>query len=199
MKPATWLRRTTKGEENHFRSPDRPVDRRRGKGILPTAKSTCHIPLLASRSRRRRRGSRRRRRPRRWSWLGNSKQGSEIANRGTVEREIRSVRRRNRVRQIVAAAGRQRWQSPIPFDELQNRSVIGISVIDVTVLGKRRHRDQNRARPITEEIDGLNVPRIVQATAFIKCDEDRGIFPQLIVVPHAVNYFADERLVQRGC
>ena len=50
--------------------------------------------------------------------------------------------------------------------------MIGISVADVAAFGKWRDHDQGNTRTVAEEVDGLNVARIIVTTPFIEGDDN---------------------------
>ncbi len=99
----------------------------------------------------------------------------QIAQRRTVKRNVRIAFRRNRVWKIVPAANRQRSQTPIPLDELQDRDMVPISVVDVAALGEVRNDDERNAWPIAKEIQRLHVSGVIETTAFVEGDDERGL------------------------
>jgi hypothetical protein len=80
--------------------------------------------------------------------------------------------------QIVAATRRQRLQAPVALDELQDRSMVGIGVIDEAFLGERRHCDQHRARSVAEKVDRLDIAGIIVAARLVEGDQDCGLLLQ---------------------
>ena len=58
----------------------------------------------------------------------------QIANRGAIQWHVWIAKERNGVGKIVSAACRKRVQIPVPFDELQDRNVIRVRVVDVAAL-----------------------------------------------------------------
>ena len=91
-----------------------------------------------------------------------SKHVSQVADCRAVDRKIRRGRKSLRIRQIVAAPLGERLQPPVELDELQDRGVIRIGMIDVAVFREGRYRDHNRAGTIAEKVDWLYISRIVQ-------------------------------------
>src|ERR1700716_1344041 len=89
-----------------------------------------------------------------------------------VSRHVRIVLRRLRVGQIVAAAGRQRLELPIALDELQDRDVIAITMVDLSAGRIRRENQQRNARSIAEKVERLDEARVPVTTGLIKGDED---------------------------
>src|SRR5271169_6230554 len=73
---------------------------------------------------------------------------------------------------VVAAAGGQRSQTPVPFDELGQRDVVGIAVVHVAAGGEGGHDDQWNPSAIAEEVERLNVAGIIVAAALVEGDED---------------------------
>src|SRR5215510_3315613 len=69
----------------------------------------------------------------------------EIADRRLVRGNVWIVVAAPGVRQVVAAAARQRLEAPIALDEFQDRDVIGIAVHDPAALREGRDRDQRNA------------------------------------------------------
>src|SRR5690349_6057610 len=50
--------------------------------------------------------------------------------------------------------------------------MVGVSVADVAALGKRRNDDERNARPVTEEVQRLNVTGVVVTAALVKGDDE---------------------------
>ena len=96
----------------------------------------------------------------------------QIIERRAVGRHVRIVLRRLRVGKIVTAAGRQRLELPVALDELQDRDVVAITVMDLSAGRIRRENQQRNARPIAEEVERLDEARVPVATGLIKGDED---------------------------
>src|SRR5215471_8425971 len=80
----------------------------------------------------------------------------QVADGRAVQRYVRIVFRGNRIRQIVAAAAGQRFQVPIALDELHDRCVIGIGMVNVAALGKGRNHDERNARSIAKKVERLH-------------------------------------------
>src|SRR5437899_1088642 len=66
-------------------------------------------------------------------------QGHQVAERRAVAGYVRLWRR---VRQVVLAEAGQRGQAPVLFDELQDRDVVVVGVVDRAVPRPRGHHDQ---------------------------------------------------------
>jgi hypothetical protein len=77
----------------------------------------------------------------------------EIADRRTIFRHISVSVFSDRVWQSVAAAMRNRGKIPVLFDELQQRDMIVVGVIDISLLGTRfwrcgvLHQHQSQRHP----------------------------------------------------
>ena len=97
----------------------------------------------------------------------------QIAEGWAVEWHVGIIGVRNRIREIIAAPRRQGLQVPIALDEFQNRDVIGVCVVHMPALGKRRDDNQRYARTVAEEIERLNVTGIVEAAALVQRDDKR--------------------------
>jgi hypothetical protein len=69
--------------------------------------------------------------------------------------------------------------------------VVRIAVRDVTGLRIRRNHNQWNARSVTEEIERLNVTRIVVAAALVHRDKDRRGLPNFRIAPHLINDLFD--------
>src|SRR5579862_184263 len=95
----------------------------------------------------------------------------QIAEGRAVERHVGIVLLDSRIREVIPAPLSERFQLPIALDEFQNRDVIGIRVVYMPALRKRRDDDQRDARTVAEEIERLNVTRIVKSAALIHRDD----------------------------
>src|SRR6202043_3972242 len=62
------------------------------------------------------------------------------------------ARGRDRVGKIVPAATGNRWQVPVSVDELDQRNVVPVAVIDVAARRIRRDDEQWNAGAVTEEV-----------------------------------------------
>jgi hypothetical protein len=103
----------------------------------------------------------------------------EVVDRRPVDAEPRGASRGNRVREVVAAAVRDRRQAPVLLDELQDGHVVGVVVRDVTARRVRRDRDERDARAVAEEVERLHVAGVPVAAALVERDEDGGVLPEL--------------------
>src|SRR6266852_1013917 len=84
----------------------------------------------------------------------------QVVERRAVGRHIRIVLRDFRVGKIVTAAGRQRLELPVALDELQDRNVVAITVMDLSAGRIRRENQQRNTRPIAEEVERLDEARV---------------------------------------
>ena len=133
-------------------------------------------------------------------------QGSEIEHRGQVANRWRigwqvGVRRigHDRIGQTVATAVGQRLQAPVVLNEFQDRRVVVIDVVDVALLGVRRHHEQRNAWAVTEEVQLLNAPAVEVAASFVRGDEDGGVGPQGRLRLHQVDEALQKAFVIRWC
>src|SRR5712692_4738162 len=92
----------------------------------------------------------------------------EIAERRTVERHVGIIVVDDRVRKIIAAAMRQRFQVPVAFDELQNRDVVRVGVADVPTAAKGRNHNERNARTIAKKVQRLNVAGVIVTASFVE-------------------------------
>src|SRR6266478_5747141 len=99
----------------------------------------------------------------------------KIAEGRAIRRHIRIVVVLRRIRKIIPAPTGQRLQMPVSLDELQNRDVVCICMVNVPALGERRHNDQRDARPIAEEVQRLDIAGVIVTTAFIEGDDESGV------------------------
>src|SRR5262249_6426754 len=118
----------------------------------------------------------------------------EITDGRAVERHIGIVVIDDRVRQIVAAAACQRLQMPVALDELHNRGVVGIGVVDVASLGEGRDDDERNARPITKKVERLHEARVVVASDFVHGNDERGILGKFGMPLEPIEDAVNERL-----
>ena len=109
-------------------------------------------------------------------------QVKEIVDGRAVDRHIGVARRCNRVGKVVTAAACDSLQAPVPLDELQDRNVVGIRVVNVPRFYVGRHGEEDDTRAVAEVIERLYVAGIIVTAAFILGDEDRGVFPELRVL-----------------
>jgi len=66
----------------------------------------------------------------------------EIADRRSVSRNIGINSCCRRIRQFVAAAARERTESPVCLDKLQDRTVVIAGVVDEPILRVGRYHHQ---------------------------------------------------------
>ena len=62
--------------------------------------------------------------------------------------------------------------------------MVAVAVVHMALLRERRDDDHRNARAIPEEVDGLDITRVVIAAAFIHRDENRRLRPELLVAFH---------------
>ena len=98
--------------------------------------------------------------------------------------------------QVVTAAAGQRLQIPVALDELQDRDVIRVSVVDVAAFGEGRNYYQRDARSIAEEINGLHEAGVKISAALVKGDEDGSFLPQLWAGLDTIHNFLHESFKQ---
>src|SRR5215813_13909867 len=115
------------------------------------------------------------------------KQVEQVSNGRAVDRNIRISLLLNWIGEIVPATRSQRTQSPIPLDELQDRDVVGVSVVDVATLGEVRYNNQWNPWSVAEEVERLNVSGIIVAAAFVQGDHQGCACKQLGIRLQAVN------------
>src|ERR1700709_1931078 len=96
----------------------------------------------------------------------------QIAKRRAVGRHVRIFFRGLRVGQVVTAAIRQRLELPVAFDELQDRDMVAIAVMDLAAGRIRREDQQRDTRSVAEEVDRLDEARIPVTTGLVEGDED---------------------------
>src|SRR5579863_221186 len=81
----------------------------------------------------------------------------EIADGRAVDGNVGIVPSAVRVREVVTAAAGERIQAPVSLDELQDRDVVGIAVVDVPATGEVGDDHQRNAWSVAEEIERLDV------------------------------------------
>src|SRR6476646_7049321 len=80
----------------------------------------------------------------------------QISDRGGVGGHVGVSGGRNWIGEVVPASGGNRGKMPVGLDEFQNGAVVVVGVIDVSLLGVGRNRNQGNAGSVAEEIDGLD-------------------------------------------
>src|SRR4030088_1052995 len=120
----------------------------------------------------------------------------QIADRWTIQRNVRVALAGYRVGEIVPAASRQRRQSPVGLDELQDRRVVSIGVRDMPGLGVLRNHERGYPGAVTKVVERLNVAGVVVTAALVEGDDDGGTLPQVFVGLDAVHDFLYEALKQ---
>src|ERR1700760_2468525 len=127
---------------------------------------------------------------------GEIERPAQVIDGRTVYRDIRIVLPYLRIRKVVAAAIGQRLQSPVLLDELDDRNVIAVFVRHMAALGIGRHNDERDPGAIAEEVNWLDVARIVVAAAFVESDEDCGALPHFRIGLHLVHNLLHEPFKQ---
>src|ERR1700730_6266918 len=102
------------------------------------------------------------------------------------------------VRKIVPAAIRDLWKIPVLFDELQQRDVVMVGVIDMALLGEGRNRDKRNPGAVAQEVDRLDISGIVVAAAFVGGNEDRGRLPEVGIAFNPIDQRLQEFFVVVG-
>src|SRR5580704_5512369 len=103
----------------------------------------------------------------------------QVADGGTIRRNVRVGSGCLWVWKVVAAAASQRLQVPVPFDNLNERNVVGVGVVDFASRAKRGDDQQRNAGAVAEEIDGLDVAGVVVTASLVERDEDCSAGPQI--------------------
>src|ERR1700744_6430621 len=85
-----------------------------------------------------------------FGWLAEVEHIEHVADRRHVCRDPRVLVGRDRVRQIVPAAVGYGPKMPVPLNELRDRSLVGIGMVDLTASRIRRDNDRHDARSINE-------------------------------------------------
>ena len=88
--------------------------------------------------------------------LAEAKQVEQVTQSRAVGRNV-GIAYGNRIGEIVSAAGGQWLPPPIPFDEFQDRNVVGIGVVDVIAFSEAGNDDQWNARPVAKEVQRLHI------------------------------------------
>src|SRR5258708_15567105 len=86
-----------------------------------------------------------------------AEQVHQIADRWTIQRNVRVALAGYGIGEIVPAAGSQRSQSPVGFDELQDRSVVSVGVRDVPGVGVLGNHERGYPGAVTKVVERLNV------------------------------------------
>src|SRR6266403_1670733 len=120
----------------------------------------------------------------------------QVSDRGGVGGHIGVSGGRNRIGEVVAASAGNRGEMPVGLDEFQDGAVIVVGVIDVSLLGVRRDRDQGNAGSIAEEVDGLDIAGVVVAASFVHRQEDRGLIEKILVDDDRVREVRHEILIE---
>src|SRR5487761_2535538 len=95
------------------------------------------------------------------------KQVEQISYGRAIERYIGVLFGHDGIRIVIATAAGKRFQSPVPFDELQDGNVVSVGMAHVAGTGVRGHDDHRNARAVAEEVQRLHVAGIVVAAAFV--------------------------------
>ena len=103
----------------------------------------------------------------------------QIADCGTVGRNIGIAFLLFRIRQIIPAPSSDGRKSPVLFDELDDGDVVSVLVGNTATFGVRRNDEQGNAGTVAKEVNWLDVTRVIVSAALIKGDEYRGVGPKL--------------------
>ncbi len=106
----------------------------------------------------------------------------QIRQRRAVGRHVRIALLHDRVREVVAAARGQRLQLPVTLDELQQRDMIAVAMVDLAARGIGRKDQQRQTRSVAEEIQRLHETGVPVAAGFVPGDEHGGLGLQLRIV-----------------
>src|SRR5258707_15176786 len=119
-------------------------------------------------------------RPRRlpFSVLTKGEQVHQVPDGWTIQRNVGVVLADDRIREIVPAASRQRSKFPIGLDELQDRSVVGVGVRDMSGLGMRRDHQRGYPGTVAKVVERLNVAGVVVTAALVEGNDDGCALPQ---------------------
>src|SRR6202162_4844776 len=120
----------------------------------------------------------------------------QIADGGRVQRHVGIALGGDWVGQMIAAAIAHRSQVPIGFDELQDRSMICVSMRDVACRGEGRNHQSWNSGAVAEVIEGLDISGVVVAAAFVEGNDDGGAGPQCFVGLYFVDDLLHEALEQ---
>src|SRR5277367_793043 len=131
-----------------------------------------------------------------WLVAGEGELLRKIANSGAVGWNIRIASLLGWVRQVVAAARRDRRQAPVLFDELDERDMVTVLMRHMTALRVLGDDDERNAGTIAEEVDRLNITRVIVPTALIPGYEDGSVGPEGRVGLDLVDDLLHEALVE---
>src|SRR5260370_6724081 len=131
-----------------------------------------------------------------FSVLTKGEQVHQVPDGWTIQRNVRIVLADDRIGEIVPAASRHRSQFPIGFDELQDRSVVGVGVRDMSGLGMRRDYQRGYPGTVAKVVERLNVAGVVVTAALVEGNDDGCALPQFPVGLDAVHDFLYEALKQ---
>src|SRR6516164_11208309 len=120
----------------------------------------------------------------------------EIPDRRHVDRYPRVLVVHFWVRQIVAATIGNLAEMPVPFDEFQNRNLVGVGVRHASAGGERRDDKERDARAVTEEVERLNEAAVIEAATFVEGDDDCGLGEERGVGLDTVDKVLEELLQQ---
>src|SRR5215510_8599090 len=81
----------------------------------------------------------------------------QISDGGAVAGHIGIVLMRDRVGEVIAAARRERPETPIALDELQDRDMVIVGVHHAAAAREGRDHDERDTRAVAEEIERLDV------------------------------------------
>src|SRR5208283_476898 len=82
----------------------------------------------------------------------------------------------------------------LQFSSMKERGVVGVCVTNIALLREAGYDDERNARAVAEEVDGLDIARVIVAAAFVECDEDCRRVPSLrrLHALYQLVHFADD-------
>src|SRR5258707_5388378 len=99
--------------------------------------------------------------------LGEVEQIHQIPDGRSIQGPIRIGYGHDRVRQIVATTGRDGREIPVALDELQQRHMVIVGMVDKALFGPWRRRDEWNTGAVTEEIQRLDITGVIITAALV--------------------------------
>lgn len=107
-----------------------------------------------------------------------------------LPRNVRIVVIKARIEKIVTAAAPERGlEHPVPLDELYERRMLVIDTVIMATSREGRNGHHRNARTCPEEINRLDEPRVIVATAFVDSDKGRLTFKSIELVDEDVRIY----------
>src|SRR5579872_288364 len=116
----------------------------------------------------------------------------QVADRGSVAWHVWIFPADDWVGQVVPAPPGYGAQPPVGLDELVERHVIGVRVHDTDVTREARDHDHGDAGAVAEEVDRLDIARVIVAAALVRGNHDRRILPQRRIRLDPIDDLLDE-------